>query len=682
MGRLGRFQRRLRHSHLVVSQSNVSAVFREVVIAERPAYDIAAAVPAVSIERVIAEGPEFGFGQVLREAVVSDEVVREILAATPLVVREVVMYEGLAYVRAGSIDRVVDLPGDPVTVVAKATHFSSAVLQQRDMPHPNSYLSPMNVTAVVQISAQRLVLDLVRGPAVVNGAVLLAAMSRIRAYTAVGEIRARVIRHLTAQQRDPGFPEAFRIVASTHLLTAQAFPRPIYPTANWVAQARLLTAQTRVYVNAESPRYAGTLVELTAQHRTVEPPFTQGFVAQAAQLAAQAFVPGPAFGPMRAAQVRLLAAAQRDLTPFIGQEDVGQSVQLAAQRRPPDAPRSPTYAAQARQLSALHRITPDPAVVLGVNAVQARQLTGQDRTVLHANDVHSPTHVSSVRVIYALGRDTVPPDEVEVPEIGCHVFQFVRLNASFRYYPPPMDEETNAVVRLAVQSVVLGDEFEAPTVEPDNPALVHLLGEVVVLADMSLPGQAQIRTSLVDARVVLGDEAGWVDPYEPVSTLRVLGTHTCIALGDTSFPPAGEALTQAQVGVLDQQVVLGDATFPPAGEALTQARVDVLDEQITLGDTTFPPAGEALSLARALGAAGHPVLGDTTFTPAGVPLSVATVSRLHQAGIYGDVSLYGTEVGGQMQVRLLAESSVMRDTRMDHMPRLGRRPVVTVTITD
>lgn len=628
----------------------------EVLVAQRPPGDPPLSAAGVFTEVLCLDAPVTHVPVVLEEVVAAEREAQESPFMTIQVMREVLAFEGIQLAQGVRREVLASVPDDPLTVHGLWTHFSMGVLQQREYLFPPLYISEESVGTFVQLVTQIQPSLPPWSPTRVTRVAQLAAMSRGQAYTPIAAIRVPQLRVLAAQAYTPPALVGFPQVRSLTSMAAVSFIRPIPPTANWVGGLRQLAAQERLYGLPEGDRYVGSTVELVAMLRVTEPPFTQALVAGLAQLAAAARAMPVAFGMIEAAQAAQLAAQERPLVAPFGAVEAGQYAQLAALGLELEVAESYRDVGSAAQLAALQLVLPPPSAVTGVNYGAGTQLAAQERATTLPGDVRSPIEVGQAVVQYALGRTTVPPDEVENPEIGCHVNQVTRLAAQFRAYPPPPPPEDGALrLRSLSDLVVLGDDgFPAPPFPPEIVyAQVNLLWQTAALRDTSFPPQSFLQVPAIEQRIALGDDYAYIDPLDPKSTIRLTKLAASIALGDESLPPGDAPQSDARVQASAQFVTMGDTSLPPANVPLTQVRVTAGTEWVVLADQSLP-AG---------------------------PQSVAKVGQVGQHCALRDESVVGLDEVSQISCASIGQSVVLRDRSLG-VP-LGRRarPVASITIT-
>lgn len=656
-----------------MSVIDVAAALREILVAEAPdtaavsvsadtlVSETAAGNPPLSAvlvyrEALVADRPETFAAHASAEALVAEQPARDIPLMTTLVMREVLAYEGIAFIQSAGREVALSLPDDPLTVHALLTHASSAALQQREYLHPAAYISEESVGSLVQQIAQIRPSLPHWSPTRVTRLAELAAMSRTQAYQPIAAVRVTQQRQLVLQGRtvqpEIGFPQ----VRSFTSMSAVSFVRPIPPTANWVYQVRELAAQERLYGPIEGDRYAGTAAQLVAALRVTEPPFTQALVAQVTLLGAAARDMGTPFGVVEAGQGAQLAAQQRAPEAPYGPPLVGQHIELAAVQLQLLLNEGPRDVGSASQLTAVGLQLPPPSAVTGLNYAAAAQLASRHIGTPWPGDVRGPIDYAQAVVQYALGRTVVPPDQVENPEIGCHVPQLTRLAAQFRPYPPPPPPEDGALrLRSLAGGVVLSDEtFPAPPFPAEEVfGQVYLLWQVTLLADATFLPQSILQVSSIEQRVTIGDAGGWIDPLEPQSEVRVSKLDGSAVLGDTSLPPADQSQSEVRVSASAQFVTMGETTLPPADVPQTDVRVFAGIEWVVFEDQSLP-------------------IG---------PQSVARVGQVGQHCLLRDSSVIGLDEVSHILCSSIGQVVVLRDRSMSALLARRPRPVASIAIT-
>lgn len=604
-------------------------------------------------------------GQV-RELVVGDGVGSTNVAELMTIVREVLITEAPFKVSAAIRETLVSMPNEDLSVHRLVKGYVQAAVQLRPrMALPGTVKSPRFVPslrqqAVVQAVRQwnrsgDFVMTLrqqavcarsfvaapqVRSTIRMNSMRMQVVQSRGQTYVPSSGLYAKGYRQQVIQHRVALAAPDVRSPIMTHglrILTVQSRKEEVIVITT-EAHVTSLVDMVVIADDRPAPRStinAKTLVHMTVQRHDVAPP---GIDDRVAQIRQQVLIPRatvtPPFGHVHAAQVRQLAVA--GVAPVI--------------------PHSVTRVAVLRELVVQHRVVYAPPFALGRHTASLVQQVAQG---FRPAPRRSPLFVSSMRLVFVLGRTTVPPWEVIDPAIGRHVTALNMLTVQHRVTTPPetISKESRYVHGVFGQ-VAIGDKFPLPPYpEPEPPeTFVQQVVEVVLHRDRDgwAPVTA-VRVDRVTEILAVGDNTGWVDPTIPVSEISVDGVVQALAVADSFLDPG---ISQSSVdGVaVSQMVVVGDSTMPDPALPLSEVQVAGVVEFAAVGDAIW---------------------SDPT-----IPLSDATVSRLTAFLALRDPSLIGEVGGSEISSPLVVEFFVIRDPTLKGIPlRQGPRPVVSVTIS-
>lgn len=270
----------------------------------------------------------------------------------------------------------------------------------------------------------------------------------------------------------------------------------------------------------------------------------------------------------------------------------------------------------------------------------------------------SISSVGNLRLSFILYRTTPRPIDVIDPAIGRHVAAYAELAVQHRSTTPPdqIYKLMRTVTSLAEQ-VVHADAFPLPPYpEPElKGAMVQSLAEQVVHADAGdWSAVSALTAALVTEALMVGDNAGWIDPVVPRSDAQVAQVVEPVVHGDAFLPP-DQLISDTSVVVLVEQVATSD-TFIPAGVPQSVAQVNLVARQAVIADAAWPNPSVPTSELRVIALIEQVATSDT-FVDAAIPASAA-------------------------QVNMLGAQIVLTDPAMMGIPkRTGPRPVVSSSIS-
>lgn len=400
------------------------------------------------------------------------------------------------------VAQLVLMHREPSTLLAAVAFrkLAELVLQARVAPLPHSFIDDVTLA---QLTLQERIAPLPHSPI---DTVTLAelALQHVDVVDFTSKTDVPTVQQLALQERDTTMPLSQTAVVSYRQLALQ------YRTLGPLNPSELFTAGVR---------------QLALRHRdTVLPGNMSQWLVR---------------------PVRQLAIIKRDLPPQVngGIQVPTLRVQFMIHRVKPlpiDVvdPAYGRHVAKISQLSLWHRDTESPESISGasrfVETIAEQVVLGDqfDPPTAAASDAT----VANVVSWAALGDDTFPgKDEVAIDVIVRHVVTSLAIRD--HSFPDKGAILSNAIVTMAAQPVVLGDDF------PDkNQVLselkVYAVSEFAALGDVSFP-----------------------DPTLPISTITAFHLVQSCAVGDDVFPDPTIPISNAQVFTAIEQVVLRDSTL-------------------------------------------------------------------------------------------------------------------------
>jgi hypothetical protein len=449
--------------------------------------------------------------------------------------------------------------------------------------------------------------------------VTLVTRSRDKAYQPLSAAFTKTVAQLSASARAVTPAPAVISpldVGATFTITVQAADRPMPLTGVWAYQAAQLSTQRRAMPAASSQVLLAKQVLLAARRRDTDPPFTQAQLGKEALLVAQQRDTSTPRSPLAAKKVVTQSAVARDTALHESYRILASEVLLAAQQR----------------------ITPPPDSMVGVMAISIRQQAVQGRAAPPAGAMRSPMYSKAVRITYAMGREMPHPDDVLDPSVGRHSGQVATLTTQHRVTEPPTDTGDSGpdarLHGLALVPVLLDTDFPEPPTEPTDLALARMnaLAQVAVLPDSSFPPQSRVYLPALAESAAIGDAEGWQDPTVPVSPALLHGMGEVLVLGDASLPPADLPLSDARLSLIGRQVALDDSTgWRDPTMPQSDARVRQVIEFAVLSETGLPPGDQPQSVVSTGQVAQVAVLADKVIAGTLAGSNAVTLLLLEQA---------------------------------------------------
>jgi len=627
----------------MADKAQISTVVREVLIGDRI---FPLNVASVVVERLVGNG--YGYNAIAYTAtVVRETLVKEMPLSFATVVRETLVYrpqdnQTQARIANNFMQQVVQLraataPPSTVRSLTAVPSFRELVLVGRTAFWPRSPLYAVSLRE--QIMSRRIVAAYTHSDTSASGLAMQVLQSRTRVYVPVSMVYAATERQQVLQHRDTTPANQVRTTIRANNLGMQVLQSRVRSAVVIMTYAYVETLVMQVLVKNTRPAPISdfsvkTQVQLILQRHQPAPP---GIDDRAGSLFEQVLVgstPTAPFGIVLAASTWQQVVVPREVV----------------------MPQSMRSAAALATLVMQHRETFPPQYALGRQTYSLWEQVAQHRVTVAPVDVHSVSSAASIRLQFMLFRTTPKPWEVIDPSIGAHAATLSWLTMQRRVVPPPADLNRSRFVASVVGQVVLGDAFPAPPIpEPVADRVVESVVEQFVYRDKDWTPVSRVDARQVIEQYALGDNAGWIDPTVPTSTVYVDGLAQALAVGDT-FPDPLLPHADAMVTSLVEVAAVGDASFPDP--TIPQSIVDatLVVEFAALGDTTLPDPTIPLSSVTARAVASFCALHDPSLTGP-LPGSAARALSVVQAVVVADKSLVGLPL------------------------RKGPRPVITVSMS-
>lgn len=652
----------------MANEINTAIETKESLTATASARDIAADV--LSASRDALTGDRYGVdvsAEVLvasRDALTGDRVGINWVGGATVVWREVIVSQAPFNMANSWRESLVSRPNDPINV----SHMVRGYKQQVTMKRPTMAL-PGTVHSFATVSTLRAQVVMKNVRAMPRSGVFVGTLRQqyvaeritLPADLVRSTTRATSLRQQVVLSRDQVYIPVSAVYATS--LRQQAVQHRVVPAAPTI----------------RSPLYLGALSEQVVLSRRVAAVLTDVFVGQ---LVMQSVLKDTRPAPHSPTDVMTLAAlvVQKHAMPPPGIDDrVGALVQQAVMVRDPDlsqigeeqvaalaqhvvmqrevvAYASPAIVGSYVQQAVLHRPTYPPALAQGRQTATLVQKVALARTV---GPQRSLTRVAQLRVQYTLFRKTPKPVDVIDPALGHHVRSLHHLAVQHRVTVPPehLPEPTHYLFALAQQAAIR-DIFPPPDYPPVEASTVAVFSAAqgVVLRDTGTwTPISSVRVSSALQSAVVGDNAGWDDPFIPYSDAQVFNAAMAVAVGDV-FPAGDSPQSEAQVVALTEAVAFTDDSFPSAD--------------------TPQAAVEVLALAQA------PVTTDPDWPDPTVPVSDAAVHLVAEAPVVADTGMYGQFELSDIQVMMVVRCAVVSDPALVGITkRTGPRPIVSVSIS-
>lgn len=465
----------------------------------------------------------------------------------------------------------------------------------------------------------------------------IVAMSRIIAHVPVSGVFTRTERMMAAQRRVTAAPAGARSAISAGTVIAiAAVHRSLEPPptrydyaisniqvvaqhrapadvigaesvgalSSVAAQARAVTAPAGVV----SPIYVSGHVQVVANYRKTYAPSSHMDTATLASIAALLRTPIIGYGGEQATTVTQIVAQHRDAAAQLSVTRVSTAHMVAAQQRDAAWAVSTSTASTARQIVAIERI-PGPLPPTPMYATGYVQIVAQ---LVAPAMAQGSADVGAIQVLYALGRDTVPPGSVFPPGTGHNAGTLRAVVAQQRTVQTPGQiSGQSRFVRHLVSEVAMGDSFPSSSLATSDALASNVLGiaavgdvfgdkdvpqsdaaagnvvEVVAMSDVFGDKDAVISDAVVTslaARPVVGDS--YPDPNVPVSDAQAWLVAAQIALGDAQFPPKDQARSDLSASLVGTLCALGDV-FPDLTLPASSATTQIIVQFAILGDDTL-----------------------------------------------------------------------------------------------
>lgn len=655
----------------MANEHKLSSAVRDTLVSDRVGIDLIAESNGGARLEVLV-GDRYGItiiGELLpgqtRELIVGDGYGQSWTAGTVSVIREVLIAEPPFRNMHASVEYLVSVENEPISVHHRVNGYKQAVVMVRPpMALPSTVKSPHFVATLREQSIQSVArewarstdfamqlreqvtmrrvfngMELMRSAIRVHGYVQQVVRSRGKTYVAVSGVFMASQRQQVVQMRVVVEPVEVRSAIDARtlrqlFLTSRKTVVVIITTEAHVATLAHQTVLQDTRPAPHSEIAARRLYHMTVQQHIVIPPGIDDRVAQYGQQVTMRREITTPFGTMQSATIR---------------QQVVKSIERAMHWSFADARSIVSLAVQ-------HRDTYGPAFAIGRHAASFVQQAVQERTT--GVFERSVTKVGSIRLSFVLGRDLPAPWDVIDPTIGRHGYTLSMLAVQHRVTSPPqqVERDTHFVYQVAAQAV-LGDAFPLPDMPPAviPDQYVYQVGQQIVLRDLgewALVSSEKVFN--VGQQVVVGDDAGWIDASVPQSEIRSFTVGQAIALGDV-FPSSMMVQSATEVAMLGQVFALGDVMpdpFIPASEIQASALIEIA----AVGDAQFP---------------------DPT-----IPLSEVRSSLVASSVAVHDPSLTGSFGMSEISMTSVLEFLIIRDRSLVGIPlRQGPRPIVTVSMS-
>lgn len=651
----------------------VPGASRDVLTGDR--YGILLVGDAYHIAREQLTGDRYGlnvYGEVLpgnaREILTGDGFGMTWLSSGVQIVREAIIMEPPYKMTAASREVIVSLPNDPLTVARVIIGYRQSVVMVRPkMALPSTVKSPQIVPTLRQqivrkadrawarsgsfaasLRVQHVVLRNVlpaydmNSFATVGNYVEQVVRSRDQTYIPVSAVYTKAQRQLVVSTRvvtrAPDVRTEIRVGTQRQQILLSR--KTVVVVIMTEAHAASLVQQAVVEDTRPAPHSeirAAKLLHMTVQKHNVVPPGIDDRVAQHRQQITMARVPAEPFSGEYAAKLSQQIVAEREAV-------MHKSMLLLGGER---------------MLTVIHRDTYPPAAVVGRHTSTLHQQAVMKRA---RNPVKGSNDVGSMRLVFTVKRVVPAPWDVIDPSIGRHVGRLSALSVHRRVTIPPatVSKESRYVFNVAAQ-VALGDKFPAPDMPPQPgeetgaELAAYQVVEQMVHRDAEWGPVSAVSVIELASPLVVGDNAGWIDPTLPNSEVFMFTAQQAIALGDV-FPDPAIPGSAEEVAMLGQVFAVADRTMPDPMLPLSEIQASAVIEMAAVGDAQFP---------------------DPT-----IPLSEVRSSLVASSLAVHDPSLVGQFGMSEISVPSILEFLIIRDPALVGIPlRQGARPIITVSMS-